>query len=219
VGDVVTAGISEAAPDGLLVRLVEQTATNGAEKTFRTEAATVQDVVKRGSFAATVAADVALNDAVGQAATPTAQFRARALNPFSKNLRCTNGVSMTIDARVDGTITADVKADWDFWNPDRTSVSVEAKAQLKGALEAAVNGRANCVLATTDILAKPVKLPNLQFVVGGVVVVISNSLQFTAQGSADSSATLSTSAEAVANTSVGATLTKTGLSTHHVVYL
>jgi hypothetical protein len=214
VGDVVTAGISEAAPDGLLVRLVAQTAANGAEKTFTTEAATVQDVVKRGSFAATVAADVALNDAVGQAATSTAQFRARALNPFSKNLRCTNGVSMTIDARVDGTITADVKAEWDFWNPDRTSVSVEAKAQLKGALEAAVNGRANCVLATTDILAKPVKLPNLQFVVGGVVVVISNSLQFTAQGSADSSATLSTSAEAVANTSVGATLTKTGLSTH-----
>jgi hypothetical protein len=214
VGDVVTAGISEAAPDGLLVRLVEQTATSGTEKTFKTEAATVQDVVKRGSFAATVAADVALNDAVGQPVTATPQYRARALNAFSKNLRCTNGLSMSLDAKVDGTITADLKAEWDFWNPDRTSVTVDATAQLRGALDAAVNGRASCVLPTTDILAKPIKLPKLQFVVGGVVVVISNSLQFTAEGSADSAATLSTSAEAVASTGVGATLTKTGLATH-----
>ncbi|WEO76743.1 hypothetical protein BJQ94_15485 [Cryobacterium sp. SO2] len=209
VGDFIAMGVTPETPNGLLVKLIAVQSTDGTTTSYVTEAAQLDDVVQRGSFETEFETPVTLDNFTGQ---DGAALRAQR-NPFAKTFSCSGGASMGIDATVEGSIKTKVSVNLNYFD---STVGVTGTATLTGGVAAYVTGHAECELATTDLLARPLPLPNIVGSIGPVPFVIVNTLQFTVEGSADTQATLSTSAETVMTTSVSATISKNGLATSFV---
>ena len=172
-------------------------------------------VVPRGSFTRTVQGNATLDgsspDSASARALPAGRVRPYAVaNPFTKNISCSATASMGVEAKVQAGITSGISANWDLWNPNNTSVTVSAQAQAKGTVDAWVTGAASCDLAETD-LGNSIPVGSVQFMVGYVPIVLVQSLQFVAEGSAGTEATLSTGAEAEITATASMTATKRGM--------
>lgn len=212
-GDLLVSGVTPTTPEGLLVRLGAQRTVSNGVTTFAATTVPLTTVLLRGSFGQTVTGSATLDgtspgslSAVDATITPGAFTMS---SPFRTTVPCSSKASMGLEAKVDATITAGITARWDVLHPAATAVGVAAVAHAIGTMNTWVTGAAACS-GTKSKLGRSVPLGTVVVDVGPVPVVLVQSLQFVAEGSAGTEAPMAASVVTDVTTTAGLTATTHG---------
>jgi Leucine-rich repeat (LRR) protein len=228
VGAIVAAGIGPDTPFGLLAKVVSVGDSANGATDYTVVNATLQDAIPRGDLSKTIATTVTLNGntptgtlsaksavtSTTSAAQSTAQGATPALAtvPFLKNVECTRSAHAKLSASIVGAINTTFSANWDIFNSNNNNVTMTSTTSLTGELSAEISGSASCELDKQELLAVPIELGTIEFLVGPVPVVINNSLNFTIQGSAEVGAKLAENVKSVLSMTTSATINGAGLT-------
>lgn len=179
-GEVLALGVGNATPDGMLARITHVTHAGGAT-IASTVPATLPEVLPAGDV------DLNLN------AIPSASVRSqpRAGTPFSRAITCSNGARIEAGGSASLSANVNLHVGWKF--PFRVTARFEGVVQASSELKASVSGEASCTLASTPLLAQPIRLGAYTFTIGPVPVVLIPTVQFYLSASGQVQAGVSTS--------------------------
>lgn len=204
VGDYLASGVSAAAPDGYLVK-VTSLSRHGGEATLQVQNASLLEAVPQGEINLTAAlpppAEVA---AAHPRSGPTA--RAAGFSLKTANLTCATSAGVHLEnPTVTFSPSISLDAHWGFLKLDSATLSATVAASLS--MGASADAGAKCATNEPGIglLAKPIKLPNIDVQVGPVPVVIEPQLQVYLSGEASITAKAAVSLSATAAATVGVT--------------
>ena len=226
-GAIIASGISKDAPYGLLVKVDTVGDTSDGVTSYTVENARLEDAVPRGAYSQTVSNPVSLSSSNPGSASPTSRT-AKAIDslreqtastapPYLKDLDC-KGPSATLHlgANLKGDIKTEFSANWDVFNSANDSVTLSSSASLTDELDASITGKASCNLDKVELLAEPIELGTIEFLIGPVPVVINNTMNFTLAGSANVQAKLEEGITASVTTSSSATMSPAGITGKYV---
>ena len=227
-GAIIASGISADAPYGLLVKVddVGSTDSNGVT-TYTVENASLEDAIPRGALSQNVSNAVSLSSSDPGSASPTGrtakaiagltQHTESSAPPYLKDLDCKDPlIHLHLGANLSGDIKTELSANWNILDSSQDSVTLTSTAELKDELDASVTGTASCNLDKVELLAEPIELGTIEFLVGPVPVVINNTMNFTLVGSANVEAKLDEGIKATVTTSSSATISPSGITGQYV---
>lgn len=175
VGDFLVSGTLSQAPQGLLTK-VTAVDPSGPGTTYTVVPALLPEVLPRLQFAKTVRARITGLPAGGATGQRLATRSASA---------CTLG---EVKRTLNGTIALTVRASVDRRQPRRSYLRATASADAEASL--AVAAQATCSTGEQQ-LGRVVHLPNVEFTIGPVPVVLVPTLRFTGEAAAATSAAVS----------------------------
>ncbi|MCB0869331.1 MAG: hypothetical protein KDB52_00720 [Solirubrobacterales bacterium] len=207
-GEYLAAAPGDSAPDGFLLKVVSSS-SSGGQTTVKVKPGSLYDAVPNGQLA------LATGDL--QAATPQngdAKKLLRALDttggasnyanvPFSKPVTCTGSGSMTLDGNFDASLAPNFDLKWSkrFGIPTGIdSARATVDASLSADASAELSAAASCTLTPITLLS-----PKFTFVVvvGPVPVPVTVSLPIVLEASASVSGSVTISADASVQGSIG----------------
>jgi len=206
-GEYLTAAPGEGAPDGFLLKVVSSSSSGGST-TVQVKPGSLYDAVPNGQLS--------LSTGDLQAATPQngdARTLLRALDqsgasnyanvPFSKPVTCTGSGSMTLDGNFDASLAPNFDLKWSKRLGIPTGIDsarATVDANLSADASAELSAAASCTLTPITLLA-----PKFTFVVvvGPVPVPVTVSLPIVLEASASVSGSVTISADASVQGSLG----------------
>jgi hypothetical protein len=225
-GTIIASGVSPDAPYGLMVKVDEVGGTSDGVTSYTVENTSLEDAIPRGTYSQVVSNPVTLTSSDPGSVSPTSRL-ARHLQsiagrhpvttqseapPYIKALSCKGGVTAGIDAELAGELTTKFSANWNIFDSSQDNLTLSTTASLDDSITASIDGKASCDLDKTELLADPIELGTIEFLIGPVPVVINNTLNFTVAGSAEVDANFTMGIDASVSTSTGATIGANGIT-------
>jgi alpha-tubulin suppressor-like RCC1 family protein len=215
VGEYLASGVTPAAPDGYLVKVVSLAHSGGGRVMAAVEDATLLEALPSGEIAseevleppaeaeaASVSRHGALALARAGARGPTAHAADFILH--TTNLTCESGAGVHVESpSVTFTPSMAIHAHWGFFKLDSASFTATVAASLEMGAEADAGAHCETNDPGIGLFPHEISLPDIDVQVGPVPVVITPKLQVYLSGSASITAKVSFSIEQSASATVG----------------
>lgn len=224
VGQFLASGPSGAAPDGYLVKVVG-VEHSGAAAVLHVENASLIEAVPSGEIdveqtlepSAVAAALVAGRAPGARREAPRERALARTAAEFSRkgefslpavHLKCETSAGVHLKPRLWFSPHIDVQAKWGFFKLDSASVSATVDEGISLDMGAEAGAHCHTDKPGIGLLRHPIQLPDIDFQVGPIPVVITPSIQVYLYGSAGITASISASVEQTSTITVGVSYDK-----------
>ncbi|MEV0808115.1 fibronectin type III domain-containing protein [Micromonospora sp. NPDC050200] len=216
VGEVLTAGVTPATPDGLLVKVTDTGADEHGRPVLTTEPATLQEAFGAGHFS--VSAPLSAADVVpagtpvrpDQAALTPDRIQRRLTGgesvsavgqPIDKAVSCSGGGSVKVVGSVSVSPSVDLSVEWGWFS--LKSATFTGTLSQDASLTATAQAASGCSLGPVPLLLTPIRFAPITFSIGPVPVVVTPQLQFYLSASGTVSAQVTTGAAQHASGTLG----------------
>lgn len=215
VGEYLASGVTPAAPDGYLVKVVSLAHSGGGRAVAAVDNATLLEALPSGEIAAeealeppaeaeasSVSRHGVLTPARGGGREPTAHTADFILH--TTNLTCETGAGVHVESpSVTFSPSMAIHAHWGFFKLDSASFTATVAASLEMGAEADAGAHCETNDPGIGLFPHEISLPDIDVQVGPVPVVITPKLQVYLSGSASITAKVSFSIEQSASATVG----------------
>ncbi|WP_346536578.1 hypothetical protein [Micromonospora sp. DPT] len=224
VGEVLTAGVAPATPDGLLVKVTDTGTDEQGQPVLTTEPATLQEAFGAGHFS--VSAPLSAEDVVpagaavgpGRAALTPDRIQRRLTGgesvsavgqAINKAVSCSGGGSVTVVGSVSVSPSVDLSVEWGWFSVK--SATFTGTLTQDASLTATAQAASGCKLGPVALLANPIRFTPITFNIGPVPVVVTPQLQFYLSANGTVSAQVTTGASQHASGTLGLSWSDAGL--------